>query len=331
MKGKTKVAEILKHYANLHIHSIHSDGRYTPEELAKIAKDLGYGALAMTDHDTVTGNAPLKDACDALGLEWIYGAEICARLTTTKKLMHLTAFHFDAEHPPLKEYLWQMSERYTGIVKYLFDRAVENGGITGVTWDEVLEYNKGVTWLCQNHVLRTMIAKGLLTWADRTAFYDKNFPDEMKKEAPKLYGFRDADEMIPMLHDAGAIICVAHPHECLDDVRYMAEKFGIDGIEVWHGELPAKERREALRLAMEYDLYVSGGDDHSSLLGGQYYRFEHPEETKYFFPARSLGTTQYFFEEIRDKKKKPDRKKVMQELLDNDELWQKTGGINDRQ
>jgi sugar phosphate isomerase/epimerase len=109
----------------------------------------------------------------------------------------------------------------------------------------------------------------------------------------------------------------------------MAEKFGIDGIEVWHGELPAKERREALRLAMEYDLYVSGGDDHSSLLGGQYYRFEHPEETKYFFPARSLGTTQYFFEEIRDKKKKPDRKKVMQELLDNDELWQKTGGITD--
>ena len=321
--------EILKHYANLHTHSIHSDGRYTPEELARIAKDLGYGALALTDHDTVTGNYPMKEACDAVGLEWIYGSEICARLNTTGRLMHLTAFHFDPEYPPLKEYLWQMSERYTGIVKYLFDRAVEEGGIKGVSWDEVLEYNKGVTWLCQNHVLRTMVAKGLLTWADRTAFYDKYFNDAQKKEAPKFYGFRDAEEMIPMLHEAGALVFVAHPHGCLEDVKYMAERFGIEGIEVWHGELPAKERREALRLAMEYDLYVSGGDDHSSLLGGQYYRFEHPEETKYFFPPRSLGTTKYFFEEIRDRKKKPDRKEVMRELIENDDLWQITGGIID--
>ena len=323
------MATMMKHYANLHMHSIHSDGRYTPEELATIAKEQGYGAIAVTDHDTVTGNMPLKDACDALGMEWIYGSEICARLNTTKRLMHLTAFHFDAEYPPLKEYLWQMSERYTGIVKYLFDRGVENGGITGVSWDEVLEYNKGVTWLCQNHVLRTMIAKGLLTWADRTAFYEKNFNDEMKKAAPKLYGFRDAEEMIPMLHEAGAIVFVAHPHGCLDDVKYMVDKFGIDGVEVWHVELPAWERRRALRLAMENDLYVSGGDDHSGLLGGQYYRFEHPEQTKYFFPPQTLGTTKYFFEEIRDVKKKSDRKEVMKELLDNDDIWQMTGGIID--
>ena len=130
------MAELLKHYANLHTHSIHSDGRYTPEELARIAKELGYGAIAVTDHDAVTGNALLKKACEELGLEWIYGSEICARLETTKRLMHLTAFHFDAEHPPLKEYLRQMGERYTGIIKYLFDKGVESGGIQGVSWNE---------------------------------------------------------------------------------------------------------------------------------------------------------------------------------------------------
>lgn len=324
------MAELLKHYANLHTHSTHSDGRYTTEELAKIAKEQGYGAIALTDHDTVTGNYPLKTACDALGLEWIYGSEICARLKTVGRLMHLTAFHFDPEYPPLKEYLRQMSERYAGITKYLFDKGVEEGGIKGVSWYEVLEYNKGVTWLCESHVLRTMIAKGLLTWADRTDFYARNFNDTLKKEAPKLYGFRDAEEMIPMLHEAGAIVFAAHPHGLLDQVKYMVDRFGIEGVEVWHGELPAWERREALALARDCDLYVSGGDDHSGLLGGQYYRFEHPEETKYFFPPQTLGTSRYFFEEIRDRKKKPDRKEVMGRLLENEELWQMTGGIIDK-
>ena len=42
----------MKIYANLHTHSTHSDGVYTPAELVKIAKDEGYGAIAITDHDT---------------------------------------------------------------------------------------------------------------------------------------------------------------------------------------------------------------------------------------------------------------------------------------
>ena len=123
------MAELLKHYANLHLHSIHSDGRYTPEELARIAKELGFGAIALTDHDTVTGNYPLKEACDAYGLDWIYGSEICARLKTVGKLMHLTAFHFDPEYPPLKEYLWQMSERYAD-AKFTSPQMLSTGGIS---------------------------------------------------------------------------------------------------------------------------------------------------------------------------------------------------------
>ena len=36
-------------YANLHLHSTHSDGKYTPEELVLLAKGEGYGAIAVTD------------------------------------------------------------------------------------------------------------------------------------------------------------------------------------------------------------------------------------------------------------------------------------------
>lgn len=325
------MAILMKHYANLHMHSTHSDGRYTPEELARIAKELGYGAIALTDHDTVTGNAPMKAECDRLGLECIYGAEFCARFGTTGHVLHTAAFHFDAEHPKIQELISRMATRYAGITMDLFDIAVKNGQIKGISWDEVLELNPGIRWLTGNHVFSAMKAKGLLsTDEEKIAFLQSCFGTENKKALPKKDrpGFINVEEYIPIIHEAGGIVLVAHPHNQLTDVKLLTE-IGIDGLEVWHSELPAPERREALKLAMEHDLYVSGGDDHSGLLGGQYYRFEHPEETKYYFPARTLGTTQYFFEEIRDMKKKPDRKEVMRELLENDELWQKTGGIID--
>ena len=65
----------MKIYANMHTHSNHSDGGYEPWELARAAKKEGYGAVALTDHDTVTGYRELKEECDKLGLETIIGVE----------------------------------------------------------------------------------------------------------------------------------------------------------------------------------------------------------------------------------------------------------------
>ena len=56
-------------YANMHLHSTHSDGVYSPTELVKIAKDEGYHALALTDHDTGSGYNELRDACEKEGME----------------------------------------------------------------------------------------------------------------------------------------------------------------------------------------------------------------------------------------------------------------------
>ena len=50
-------------YANLHNHTTHSDGVCTVEQIVRIAYNEGYRAIAMTDHDTVTGNAELPRAC----------------------------------------------------------------------------------------------------------------------------------------------------------------------------------------------------------------------------------------------------------------------------
>jgi error-prone DNA polymerase len=65
-------------YVELHCHSAYSflDGASQPEELATRAAELGYEALALTDHDGVYGSLELAHAAKALGVRPITGAEV---------------------------------------------------------------------------------------------------------------------------------------------------------------------------------------------------------------------------------------------------------------
>ena len=65
-------------YVELHCHSAYSflDGVSLPEELAQRAAELGYEALALTDHNSVSGSMELAQAAAAHGLRAIHGAEI---------------------------------------------------------------------------------------------------------------------------------------------------------------------------------------------------------------------------------------------------------------
>jgi error-prone DNA polymerase len=62
----------------LHAHSAYSflDGASHPEELALRAAELGYGALALTDHDGVYGSLEFAHAAKAFGVRPIIGAEV---------------------------------------------------------------------------------------------------------------------------------------------------------------------------------------------------------------------------------------------------------------
>jgi error-prone DNA polymerase len=65
-------------YVELHCHSAYSflDGASLPEELAYRAAELGHGALALTDHNSVSGSMELAQAAEDAGVRAIHGAEI---------------------------------------------------------------------------------------------------------------------------------------------------------------------------------------------------------------------------------------------------------------
>src|SRR5215218_1560470 len=65
-------------YAELHAHSAFSflDGASLPDELTGAAHALGYEAVALTDHNSVSGSMEFAQAAGALGLRAIHGAEV---------------------------------------------------------------------------------------------------------------------------------------------------------------------------------------------------------------------------------------------------------------
>ncbi|HWM55759.1 MAG TPA: error-prone DNA polymerase [Solirubrobacterales bacterium] len=78
-------------YVELHAHSAFSflDGASTPTELAATAAELGYEAMALTDHDGVWGSMEFAKACEGFGVRAITGAEVTVALPAGE-LAHLT-------------------------------------------------------------------------------------------------------------------------------------------------------------------------------------------------------------------------------------------------
>ena len=283
----------MKPYANLHTHSIHSDGKYSPRELVRIAWEEGYRALAVTDHDTVTANPEVAACCREMGMEYIFGAEF------TSGPFHIVALDFDPEYPEMKAYLEKMVQRQQHETKTVLRRAQEKGALTGITWEDVVAHNEGISWLCNEHVFQTLKSKGLMTDLEYYDFYVTHFYLQ-RREVTQLHDFLAPREMIGLIRRAGGIPILAHPHGQLDRVEELTS-YGLLGIEVYHPDLPPQEQRQALAIAYEKGLFISGGTDHSGLCGGMYSSFEKAEESTYYLEPQSHGTLEEHFRELQNR------------------------------
>ena len=302
-------------YANLHNHSTHSDGVFSAAELVNIAKGEGYGAISLTDHDTVTGNRELAAAATHAGMESIFGCEFMTRSEKLGKNFHLTAYHFDPEGKEMKEYLRRCSATMTEKTRIIFERGKEHDLLPEeLTWDVVLRDHEGVTWLCNDHVFATMKKMGLAEDKDYPAFYEDIFVKHGYGISP-MYEKLPLEEIVPFIRRAGGTVIVAHPHNQLDVIPYLKEQ-GVEGMEVWHPDLTPEEIPVALKIARDLDLFISGGPDHSGLSGGQYRFYEDYKSCPWYVPELSTGTTRELFGEIKNSSLMQGRRELIDEYLE---------------
>ena len=296
----------MEFYANLHTHSTHSDGKWTPRELANVAYREGYRALSVTDHDTVSGNAEAADECKKLGMEYLFGCEFTVK---EPYAFHMVAFEFDPNEPEMRAYLDALSRRATEETRIITQRAIDAGAILGITWDEVLTLNEGITWICNDHVFRAMKIKGLVRDEEYDEWFRVNFRDQRRGVAKELvaagFRYKTAKELIDLIHRAGGLAVFAHPTHLIPQTPLLIEA-GIDGIEVWHANQTQPVAEQAFRYGMQYRLYLSGGSDHCGLCSGLYNTFPSEEElkkSKCLIPECCCGVPRVYFDEIKTRTK----------------------------
>jgi predicted metal-dependent phosphoesterase TrpH len=103
-------AESCPHVYNFHMHTIASDGKLKPEDLAQQAIKLGLKGFAITDHHSVEGYKVAQQyfaqqsetTADSLPHLWT-GLEVTAELLDTE--VHILSYAFDPHHPDLQIYL----------------------------------------------------------------------------------------------------------------------------------------------------------------------------------------------------------------------------------
>ena len=248
-------------FADLHLHSVYSDGTFTPEEIVAHAQRLGFAALALTDHDTVDGCERMTAACAAARIEFIPGSELTAELGDHE--LHILAYGFDREHSRLRAELDRFQTVRQTRVREMVARINALGTPLAVEAVFTLANCRAPG---RPHIARALVQAG------QCRDLDEAFERFLKKHRPAWVpkAKMSAREAIELIHEAGGLAVMAHPglNKC-DEVIPELVKAGLDGIECYHTKHTNHTAAHYLNLTKQYGLLVTGGSDCHGLSKGR--------------------------------------------------------------
>lgn len=284
-------------FANCHNHSLFSDGVYTPDQLAALAKQEGYGALILTDHDTVRGHYFMDRAARKNGLLTLLGCEFTTR--EWGQSIHLLGFDFNPEQRDMKQLLYYGAQKQIKRTEFMFHYAQEHGTLKqGVTWQEVLDAFPFNDYICNNQVFEVYLQKGLYTLDEYDDFCRDNFSyalpsSKMAKEQINMPTPATSD-VVEIIKRAGGVPVIAHPCDPpLTDYADDLLKMGVMGFEVIYPTMTAEQIAFFDAFCNEQNLYKCGGTDHQGTLGGYIERC--PQDPSYVIDPQTGGMTEADF------------------------------------
>lgn len=245
-------------FADLHTHSIYSDGLYSPDEICRKAKSRGLSLVSITDHDTMAGEEVKHAAAKRHGLAYVNGWEISAYAGNQK--MHILGYGCQQN----EAYHAFMEKRKKGSLLRAQDSVekMQKLGIP-VTMDDVyMQLSSPDLPIHTMHVARA--AAGRLGVTDSEVYLQYL---GFGKPANSPLGRPTPQEAIDCIRDCGGISSIAHPgrmtmsFEEREKTLYKLAKMGADGIEIYYTSHTEEEMEYFLRLAKELGLLVTGGSD----------------------------------------------------------------------
>jgi len=252
----------LSRFAELHSHSDHSDGTFGPEKVVEIAHSVGLAALALTDHDTVSGIAAARARAAQLDLDFIAGVEFSSHVG--EKEVHILGLFIDDRDLALITATEQARrfrrERAEVIVGKLRDLRL------GVDFAGV-ESAAGSASIGRPHIATALVEVGAVSNVD--AAFRRYIGNAGPAFVPKPT--LSANEVIEVIHGAGGAAILAHPASSRVADRTILDlaDIGLDGFEVVHPKHKKAQQARLRRLIDSSGLLPSAGSDFHGPGGGR--------------------------------------------------------------
>lgn len=252
--------------ADLHTHSLRSDGTYTPSELLDYAIEKGLSALALTDHDTVEGLEELHSyaAQKENAPEIVDGIELSTEYNG--KDIHIVGLFVDYTANDFAAYI-EGFKNSRDVRNEKMCALLRDGLNMDISYEQLKAEFPGAI-ITRAHYSKYMMAKG----------YTSNMKEAFERyigEDKPYYVTREkitAVDAIKLIHKTGGIAILAHPtlyHMGYDKIRELVSHLkenGIDAMETLYTTYTPSQKRQMKELADEFGLLYSGGSDfHGSI------------------------------------------------------------------
>lgn len=245
-------------FADLHIHTVYSDGTFEPEEAVQSAYEAGLSCIAICDHDVVEGVPLALAEAEKCGIEVIPGVELSSDIENGE--LHMLGYFVDYEDKNFIRQLDDLKSARVERVRAMCQRLKEIG--INIEAEEVFELS-GPGTVGRLHIARVMVAKG----------YVPAIPDAFRKyigdNGPAYINrFRlFPEDAVRLITGAKGVPVIAHPYSLSDEslIGNMVSA-GVKGIEVFYPEHNSSLSQHYIAIAEKFNLVMTGGSDFHGLV-----------------------------------------------------------------
>ena len=248
----------MERYCDLHTHSVFSDGTCTPGQIVDMAVEMGLGAVALCDHNTVAGLPDFFTAAQGKPVEAVGGIELSTEYAG--KDLHIVGLFIRPEH-------------YDGIAALMEQGNREKAESNRKLVDTLrgLGYELDYDEICARHPRGQINRAHIGAWLT-----EKGYTESIKHAFSTLLSEKQGYyqpprritslDAITYLKSIGAAAILAHPFLDLNEAELIeflpqAKNAGLDAMETLYSCFDSAERDAAARIARSFELLSSGGSD----------------------------------------------------------------------
>ncbi len=246
--------------SDLHIHTLYSDGVFSPEKIVDTAIDVGLQAIALTDHDNILSYQVAKDYMKKANLEdkleVIQGIEVNTLYKNYE--VHILGYFMDTENDDFQELLRLQQQARINQTKEIIALLAKKEGIK-IKFEDIKKQVAEGGSIGRPHIAKAITNAGG-TGSVIEAYSKYIHDDSPVYVARKTVSPQDAVEVI---YEAGGVPVIAHPHD-IDIAEELIKdlmNYGLRGIEAYHRKHSPACVEYFSSMAERLGLIVTGGSD----------------------------------------------------------------------